>query len=149
MRKIGAWIVLAGLFAAALPAAAAQDSGTTTQQDKQQDAQKEAPQDGQSARPRQMRVRVSQGVAAGLLIKKVNPSYPPDAREAKIQGVVLLHVMISRDGDVTSVELISGAPELAPAAIDAVKQWRYRPYQLNGESVEVDTQVQVSFTLRH
>jgi len=93
------------------------------------------------------RVRVSQGVSSGLLIKKVQPAYPPLARQARIQGQVLLQAQISKDGSIENLSLISGHPMLAPAAIEAVKQWRYKPYMLNGEPVAVDTQVVVNFTL--
>jgi periplasmic protein TonB len=93
------------------------------------------------------RVRVSLGVSQGLLIKKVQPVYPPLARQARIQGVVLLQAEISKDGTIENLRLISGHPMLAPAAIDAVKQWRYKPYLLNGEPVAVETQVQVNFSL--
>jgi periplasmic protein TonB len=93
------------------------------------------------------RVRVSQGVQAGLLIRKVQPAYPPLARQARIQGSVLLQAEISKDGSIENLRLISGHPMLAPAAIEAVKQWKYRPYILNGEPVEVETQVTVNFTL--
>jgi protein TonB len=93
------------------------------------------------------RVRVSQGVSNGLLIRKVQPAYPPLARQARIQGQVLLQAQISKDGSIENLQLISGHPMLAPAAIEAVKQWRYKPYMLNGEPVAVDTQVVVNFTL--
>jgi protein TonB len=93
------------------------------------------------------RVRVSSGVSQGLLIRKVPPTYPPLARQARIQGTVILQAQISKTGDIENLTLISGHPMLAPAAIEAVKQWKYRPYLLNGEPVEVDTQVQVNFTL--
>ena len=93
------------------------------------------------------RVRVSSGVAQKLRAKSVAPHYPKDAREQGIQGSVVLSVIISKDGDVRDVKLSSGHPALAQAAIDAVKQWRYKPYLLNGQAVEVDTQVQVNFTL--
>jgi len=93
------------------------------------------------------RVRVSSGVSSGLLIRRVNPTYPPLARQARIQGVVILQAQISKDGSIENLQLISGHPMLAPAAIEAVKQWKYKPYLLNGEPVEVDTQVQVNFTL--
>jgi len=93
------------------------------------------------------RVRVSSGVSNGLLIRKVNPVYPPLARQARISGTVLLQAQISKDGSIENLQLISGHPMLAPAAIEAVKQWKYKPYLLNGEPVEVDTQVQVNFTL--
>jgi protein TonB len=93
------------------------------------------------------RVRVSLGVSQGLLVKRVQPNYPPLARQARIQGTVLLQAEISKDGTIENLRLIQGHPMLAPAAIEAVKQWRYRPYMLNGEPVAVETQVQVNFTL--
>jgi protein TonB len=93
------------------------------------------------------RVRVSQGVTQGLLLRKIQPAYPPLARQARIQGSVLLQAEISKDGTIQNLRLISGHPMLAPAAIEAVKQWRYRPYILNGEPVEVETQITVNFTL--
>jgi periplasmic protein TonB len=93
------------------------------------------------------RVRVSQGVSQGLLVKKVQPTYPPLARQARIQGQVILQAEISKDGSIENLRLISGHPMLAPAAIDAVKQWRYKPYMLNGEPVAVETTVMVNFTL--
>ena len=93
------------------------------------------------------RVRVSQGVTSGLLIRKIQPAYPPLARQARIQGNVLLQAEISKDGTIENLRLISGHPMLAPAAIEAVKQWKYKPYILNGEPVEVDTQITVIFSL--
>jgi TonB family protein len=93
------------------------------------------------------RVRVSQGVTTGLLVTKVHPEYPPDAKAQKIQGVVVLTVIIDKEGNVSEIQLISGHPLLAPAAIEAVKQWKYRPFLLKGSPVEVETQVQVNFTL--
>src|ERR1700690_2399857 len=93
------------------------------------------------------RVRVSQGVTQGLVIRRVQPMYPPLARQARIQGSVLLQAEISKDGTIENLRLISGHPMLAPAAIDAVRQWRYKPYFLNGEPVEVETQITVNFSL--
>jgi len=93
------------------------------------------------------RVRVSSGVSTGLLIKKVTPNYPPLAKQARIQGHVLLQAEISKEGTIQNLQLISGHPMLAPAAIEAVKQWRYKPYLLNGEPVAVETQVDVVFSL--
>ena len=93
------------------------------------------------------RVRVSQGVSSGLLIKKVQPAYPPLARQARIQGQVLLQAQISKDGSIENLSLISGHPMLAPAAIEAVKQWRYKPTLLNGEPIEVQTEIDVDFKL--
>lgn len=93
------------------------------------------------------RVRVSSGVSTGMLVRKVPPQYPPLARQARIQGTVILQATISKEGSIENLQLISGHPMLAPAAIEAVKQWKYKPYLLNGEPVEVETQVQVNFTL--
>jgi len=93
------------------------------------------------------RVRVSQGVSQGLLVRKVQPAYPPLARQARIQGAVVLQAEISKDGAIENLRLLSGHPMLAPAAIEAVKQWRYKPYYLNGEPVAVETQITVNFTL--
>jgi TonB family protein len=97
--------------------------------------------------PPPQRVRVSQGVESGLIAKKVPPIYPQTAKDAHIQGVVVLRVIVSKEGDVENIELVSGHPDLAPAAIEAVKQWKYKPYLLNQQPVEVETQVQVNFTL--
>jgi len=94
------------------------------------------------------RVRVSSGVSQGLLITKVALEYPEEARQAHIQGTVILQVRIDKEGNVVSLELISGHPMLAATAIAAVRQWKYRPYLLNGEPVEVDTQVLVNFVLQ-
>jgi periplasmic protein TonB len=93
------------------------------------------------------RVRVSSGVSTGLLIRKVQPNYPQLAKQARIQGTVVLQAEISKDGTIQNLQLISGHPMLAPAAIEAVKQWRYKPYLLNGEPVAVETQVVVNFSL--
>ncbi len=93
------------------------------------------------------RVRVSAGVTEGLLIHKVQPSYPPLARSARIQGQVVLQAVIGKDGTIQNLRAVSGHPMLTPSAIEAVKQWRYKPYFLNGEPVEVDTQITVNFTL--
>ena len=92
-------------------------------------------------------VRVSSGVARSLLVTKVPPQYPLEARDQHIQGVVVVQVTIDKEGNVANIQLISGHPLLAPAAIDAVKQWKYKPYLLNETPVEVETQVQVNFTL--
>jgi len=97
--------------------------------------------------PQPMRVRVSQGVTQGMVISKVAPIYPLDAKAARIEGSVVISVIIGKDGNVQSERLVSGHPLLAPAAMDSVKQWKYRPYLLNGNPVEVDTQITVNFTL--
>jgi len=74
--------------------------------------------------------------------------YPAVARAARIQGTVVLSAVIAKDGTVENLSLLSGHPLLVPAAMDAVKQWRYRPYTLNGQPVEVMTQIHVNFQLQ-
>jgi len=86
-------------------------------------------------------------MSEGDLVRKVLPTYPPLARSARIQGTVLLQATISKVGTIENLQLLSGHPLLAPAAIEAVRQWRYRPYILNNEPVEVETQITVNFSL--
>jgi protein TonB len=90
---------------------------------------------------------VSGGVMAGNLLKRVAPVYPPDAKAGRIQGTVVLQVMISATGEVTSAAAISGPPPLRQSAVDSVKQWQYRPYLLNGQPVEVRSLVNVVYSL--
>ena len=82
-----------------------------------------------------LRVIVSQGITQGMLLHKVHPPYPPLARQARIQGTVTLQAEIAKDGSIQNLRLLSGHPMLAPAALQAVKQWKCRPYILNGEPV--------------
>ena len=105
-----------------------------------------APSEPDAARPR--RVNVSSGVSAGLLVKKVAPIYPADARAAFIYGTVVLQVVISETGDVTDLELVNGPIELAGSAVAAVRQWKYKPYLLNGQPVKCLTQIQVNYQLQ-
>jgi len=100
-----------------------------------------------TAPPQSARVRLSAGEAAGLLHKRVAPEYPPKARSNRIQGIVLLNATISKEGTVTDLSVISGDPLLAEAAINAIKKWKYKPYLVQGEPVEVETTIQMSFTL--
>ena len=93
------------------------------------------------------RVRISQGVTRGLLIHRVEPTYPALAKTARVQGDVVLKAIINMNGDIQDLQLVSGHPMLVPAAIAAVKQWRYKPYLLNGQPVEVETTVTVIFSL--
>jgi protein TonB len=92
-------------------------------------------------------VRVSQGVSQGLLAKRVQPIYPQQAMQMRVQGSVLLDAKIGKDGSIVSVKRVSGDGMLARAATDAVKQWKYKPYYLNGEPVEIDTEITVNFKL--
>ena len=100
-----------------------------------------------SSPPPAKRVRVSQGITKGFLIQKIEPKYPPLALTAHIWGQVVLKAIISRDGEIKELTVVSGHPWLAPAAIEAVGQWRYRPYLLNGEPVELETTVTVTFLI--
>jgi len=90
--------------------------------------------------------RISQ-MMEGNLIYRVQPNYPALARSARVQGQVVLRAVISRTGAIENLQVLSGHPLLTGAALEAVRQWRYRPYILNGEPVEVETQVTVNFLL--
>src|SRR5579864_4088607 len=93
------------------------------------------------------RVRISQGVTKGLLVHRVEPTYPTLAKAARVQGEVILTAVISTNGEIENLQLVSGHPMLVPAALAAVKQWRYKPYLLNGQPVEVETTITVIFAL--
>jgi periplasmic protein TonB len=125
MRKIIASVTLAIALASAIapsaPLAAAQ---TTTK-----------------------RVVISSGVAQSLLIQKVNPVYPPEAKAAKVSGTVVLRIEIDTTGTVQNPQVVSGNSMLQQSSLDAVKQWRYRPYTLNGQPVYVETTVNVVYSL--
>jgi protein TonB len=97
--------------------------------------------------PAPMRIRVPAQVAEANLVHDVAPQYPPEAGRERIEGTVVLMAAIAKDGTVRDVRVESGLPLLAQAAIDAVKQWRYKPYLLNGEPVEVDCHITINFTL--
>jgi periplasmic protein TonB len=92
-------------------------------------------------------VKVSQGVSQGLLVKSVQPVYPPTAKQMHVQGSVELMANIGKDGSITSVKVLSGPSVLSRAAIDAVKQWQYKPYYLDDQPVEIQTQITVNFKL--
>jgi protein TonB len=92
-------------------------------------------------------VRVSSLVVAGLLVRKTLPAYPPIARAARQEGTVVLQATISTAGTIENLRVSSGPAMLRQAALDAVQNWRYKPYELNGEPVEVETTVNVVFTL--
>ena len=93
------------------------------------------------------KIAVSQGVMAGNILFKPEPTYPTIAKQARIQGTVELSATISKSGAIENLSVIGGPQMLAPAALDAVRQWRYKPYQLNGYPVEVQTQINVTFSL--
>lgn len=83
----------------------------------------------------------------GNLVHQVQPVYPALARQARIQGSVVLRAVIDREGKIENLQVLSGHPMLVPAAMDAVREWRYRPYYLNEQPIEVETQITVNFTL--
>lgn len=93
------------------------------------------------------RVPVTSTIEAAKLISRVQPVYPPLAIQARIQGNVVLHAIIGRDGEVSELQVLSGHPLLVNAAVEAVRQWRYSPTLLNGQAVEVETTITVSFVL--
>jgi protein TonB len=93
------------------------------------------------------RVRVGGVVQAAKIVRQVTPLYPPPAKQARISGTVRIEAVIGRDGMIQSLHVMSGHPWLAQAALDAVRQWVYRPTLLNGEAVEVLTQIDVNFKL--
>ena len=92
-------------------------------------------------------LRVGGNVQAARILNRVQPVYPPLARQTRISGTVRLHAIIGKDGAITSLEVMSGHPLLQQAALDAVRQWRYQPTLLNGEPVDVDTTIDVIFSL--
>lgn len=100
-----------------------------------------------SAQIRPTRVRVHEVFMRTLREMRVDPSYPQAALKARISGLVETKIIISKTGDVQNVQLISGDPVLAPSAIEAVKQWHYKPYLLNGEPIEVDSKVTLNYEL--
>ena len=91
-------------------------------------------------------VRVSSGTVQGMAISRPDPVYPPIARAAHVQGTVVLHAIISKQGTIEKLNVVSGPPMLTASAVDAVSRWRYKPYLLNGEPVEVETTINVNFT---
>ena len=93
------------------------------------------------------RIKVGGNVQSASLIRQVQPIYPPIAKTAHVSGTVILHAIIAKDGSIQELQYVSGPALLMKAAMDAVHEWRYKPTMLNGEPVEVDTTVQVVFTL--
>jgi protein TonB len=100
-----------------------------------------------SAKPVLQTLNISQGVSQGLLIKKVQPNYPANALRMHVEGPVQLLATIGTSGNITAVKTLSGDATLARAAQEAVKQWKYKPYYLNGDPVEIQTQITVNFKL--
>jgi TonB family protein len=107
-----------------------------------------APVNGSSPSKAPKQLTVSADKMSGNILTKAVPTYPPDAKKAKIQGKVVLSVVISKNGNVENIRVLSGPPELQQSAIDAVRQWTYKPYLLNGDPVEVKTTVNVIYQLK-
>jgi protein TonB len=105
------------------------------------------PQSGQTQPDSPEHVRVDVGVTRGMLIKKVAPKYPNKARKHHIEGTVVMRAEISKEGDITDLTVISGDPMLTRAALDAVKQWKYRSYLIDEKPVAVETEIRVNFQL--
>jgi TonB family protein len=105
------------------------------------------PPDSRTESPPPTRVQVAQGNSMGLKIKDVRPVYPSEAQHARIQGSVLLHAVINRNGDIADLEVLDGPVELVVSAVNAVRKWKYRPYMLKGNPVEVDTHITVNYVL--
>jgi protein TonB len=107
----------------------------------------EQPTTQEAPKPQVKRIRIGGNVANSQLKHRVQPRYPQEARDNRIQGTVRLHVVLSTAGKVQQLEIVSGDPILAKAALEAVRQWEYKPMLLNREPVEVDTTVDVVFSL--
>lgn len=100
------------------------------------------------ARPTLAQTKISQGVSQGLVIKRVQPKYPAAALATHLEGAVLMEVTVNKEGNVVSPKILSGDRTLAAAALEAVRQWRYKPYYLNGEPIEIQTQITINFKAR-
>lgn len=99
----------------------------------------------QDEQPRPQKLKVSSGVAEGMKVHADPPKYPREAREKGIQGDVIVRATIDTKGHISEVEVVSGDPMLADAALKALKHWKYRPYVLNGQPVEVETTIRFQF----
>ena len=93
-------------------------------------------------------MKVSSGVSLANRIKFVQPLYPSIAKTARQQGKVVLKATISKDGKITNLQVVSGPPMLRQSALDAVSQWEYKPTVLNNEAVDIETDIEVNFTLQ-
>ncbi|PYV84252.1 MAG: hypothetical protein DMG93_05555 [Acidobacteria bacterium] len=91
---------------------------------------------------------MSEDASSKLLVHRVAPNFPQEAKRARIHGPVVLTVIVRKDGTVLVVHLLSGPKELAQAAVDAVRQWRYKPFVINGEPIEMETRATLNFKLQ-
>jgi TonB family protein len=136
-------VMLAGILALGSTRAMTQSSSESTGNQTQDGAVVAPP--GSKDTP----IRVSSGVLAGLLQHKVDPVYPDDAREARISGAVVMLVTIDDHGKIVDLSALAGPEMLRDAAVNAVKQWTYKPYLLNGKPVFVKSQITVNFSFTH
>jgi protein TonB len=132
--RIDRWVWIAVVLLSCTASVYGQESGNAPQQPA-----------GPSAT--QKPERIPGAVIAGNLVTHVNPVYPKEAKAKGIEGAVVLHVIIGKDGKIEKVEAISGPDLLRQASIDAISQWRYKPYLLNGEPTRIDTTVTANFNL--
>lgn len=93
------------------------------------------------------KIRVSQGVLEGSILHKVDPQYPQEARDNRVQGDVVLRILIDEQGNVIEAKPVSGPPLLTDAAVDAMMQWKFKPYLLNGDPVQVESVFTIRFRL--
>ncbi|QNI38365.1 energy transducer TonB [Edaphobacter sp. 4G125] len=94
-------------------------------------------------------LKVAAGVMAGNVIYQKKPVYPPEAKAAHIEGAVVMKAIISKEGTVQDLQVVSGPKELRAASIDAVKEWKYKPYRLNGDLRDVETTITVNYSIGH
>jgi TonB family protein len=139
--RVRASLVLATVLTIGCGVAVGQTGPDANEKQAQDDATAAAPV-GSKDRP----AVVSSGVAAGLLLHKVDPAYPEKAREEKISGAVVLLVTIDDQGKIAKLSVVAGPERLRDAALDAVNQWTYKPYLLNGKPVFVKTQITINFS---
>jgi periplasmic protein TonB len=104
-------------------------------------------QEASNTPPPPKRVRISQMALEKYIVEKSLPEYPEAARKKKVQGLVRLHVILTTSGEIQSLDVIDGDPLLAQAALDGVRRWKFKPYLLNSEPAEVDSQITVEFKL--
>jgi protein TonB len=107
----------------------------------------EAPDAAPASSPRPTRVRIGGNIAATMITHRVRPKYPDEAKQNHISGTIVLHAVVGLDGHVQQLQFVSGPPELMRSAMDAVRQWRYKPLKLNRKVVEFDTMISVAYRL--
>jgi TonB family protein len=107
----------------------------------------DAPAAAESPRPRPTRVRIGGNIAATMITHQVQPKYPEEAKQNRVAGTIVLQAVVGLDGHVQQLQFVSGPPELMRSAMDAVRQWHYKPMKLNGKVVEFETKISVVYTL--